>query len=140
MRPLFDSATLIAFEIGRIARPYNIEILYGPFFGGHLERWLRARKLSLLTCVQTRDHLGRGCGVSIHNQPRIYDTGALKYPRHISFSHAISPHGSLSSGLTEAINKLCRPSRRAAQKPDELAPFHVVLPNSLRTSHAVKNT
>jgi hypothetical protein len=99
MRPLFDSATLIAFEIGRIARPYNIEILYGPFFGGHLERWLRARKLSLLTCVQTRDHLGRDCGVSIHNQPRIYDTGALKYPRHTSFSHAISPHGSFLAVL-----------------------------------------
>jgi hypothetical protein len=64
MRPLFDSATLIAFEIGRIARPYNIEIPYGPFFGGHLERWLRARKLYLLDAV------------------------ALKHPRDTSFGRA----------------------------------------------------
>jgi hypothetical protein len=128
MRSLFDPATLITFEIGRIARPYNIEILYGPFFGGHLERWLRARKLYLLTCVQTRDHLGRGCGVSIHNQPSIYDAGTLKHPRHTSLGHATSPLGYLFGRHTKAINELCR-RRKSILYPEIQRRGRAVAPN-----------
>jgi hypothetical protein len=84
----FDSATAVAFEIGRVARPYNIEILYGPFFGRHLEGGLCAGKLYLLTCIQARDYLGRGCGARLHHQTHIYYAGALKHPRDTSFSHA----------------------------------------------------
>jgi hypothetical protein len=65
----FDSTTAIAFEIGRIARPYNIEILYGPLFGRHLEGGLCAGKLYLLTCVQARDYLRRGCAPASTTKP-----------------------------------------------------------------------
>src|ERR1700730_4145852 len=81
---------MVAFEVGRVTRPYNIEIFYRPLFGGHLQRWLRTRKLCLLTSVQTRDHLGSGCGASLHHHPQIYYASALKHPRQTSLSHATS--------------------------------------------------
>jgi hypothetical protein len=96
-----NSATLIAFEIGRVACPYDIEILYGPLLGRHLECWLRTRKLHLRTCVQTRDYLGRGRGASLHHDSEIYYGRALKHPHHTSLGHATSLPRRLFSCSTE---------------------------------------
>src|ERR1700722_336010 len=83
----FDPATAIAFEICRIARPHDIEIFYRPLIRGHLERWLRARKLHLCACVQAGDDLGRGCGAGFHHGSQVYHADELKHPHHAALGH-----------------------------------------------------
>jgi hypothetical protein len=88
IRPSFNSATAVAFEICRIARPYDIEIFYRSLLRGHLERWLRTRKLHLRAGVQASDDFGRRCGAGLCYRSQIYHADALKHPHHAVLGHA----------------------------------------------------